>query len=1052
MLCDGLYEQIINKKVDDELNNSDKLIERTEIDKAEAAKILAKYVAEVTEKGLTAFLSNDDEKLIRQVKLVNKIIDLITVDTGDEDFTSMFVAESSTTKRAELLLSLFKKGNSIPGLTSNVFPRPETSLAQSSLFTGAVNEPHMFNELKKEILSCDRIDMLVSFIKWSGLRLIFEELQSFTERGGELRIITTSYMGATDIKAIEELCKLSNTKIKVSYDTKRTRLHAKSYIFYRKTGFTTAYVGSSNLSNAAISSGLEWNVKITMSDLSETIAKIEGTFESYWNSKEFEYYDEGEQERLARALKAEKYIQNNKDSFYAFDIKPYSYQQEILDKLEAEREIRGYFKNLVVAATGTGKTIISALDFKRYNKTNGGARLLFVAHREEILKQSLEAFRGVLRDANFGELFVGNHKPQSHERLFISVQTFNSQKIDEHFSADYYDYIILDEIHHAPAKSYQKLFNHFKPKILLGLTATPERMDGEDILQYFDGRIAAEIRLPEAIDRKLLSPFQYFGVNDSVDLSSLHWSKGGYKIEELNNVYVFKTKLAEKRAKSVIEAVYRYVTDVDEVKGLGFCASIEHAEFMSNFFNENNIPSIALSARTSDNERDTAKQKLAEKKIRFIFVVDLYNEGVDIPEINTVLFLRPTESLTVFLQQLGRGLRLSEGKDCLTVLDFIGQAHKKYSFEAKFSALLKKTTRSLQKEIENGFTSLPSGCYIRLEKQATSYILDNLKAVFGYRNKFIEKISSFKEDTGLELNLTNFLRFYDIDPRSLYKADSFSRLCVSAGKRAVFSEPLEIVVAKAMKKFAVVDSRRFIKFLLKHLPLLHELEIVKLSKTEKQMLQMFYVTLWSEPAEDWQDRKVKENFALLAKSRVMLSELIELLEYQLDRVDFIDEEVDLGFSCPLDLHCTYTRDQILVALDFMKPSSVREGVKWLPNKNVDVLFVTLNKSDKDYSPTTMYNDYSINETLFHWQSQSTTKETSHTGERYINHQKRGSKVLLFVRENKTDIISGISEGYTYLGTANYVCHKGEKPMNITWRLDKPIPARFLKKTNRLLVG
>ena len=590
--------------------------------------------------------------------------------------------------------------------------------------------------------------------------------------------------------------------------------------------------------NAALTSGLEWNTKVTRRDLPETIDKIAATFEYYWNDREFEYYAEDQRERLARALKAEKYFDTNNADVYTMDINPYSYQQEILDKLEAERTVRGYTRNLVVAATGTGKTVISALDYKRFRKQNPDrpCRLLFVAHREEILKQSLYTFRAVLKDANFGELFVGNYKPESIDNLFMSIQTFNSQSFTEKTSPDFYDYIIVDEFHHAAAPTYQKLLSYYQPRILLGLTATPERMDGKNILPYFSNRIAAEIRLPEAIDRKLLCPFQYFGVTDTVDLDALKWSAGGYQKSELEHIYTFSGAVADRRADHVVTALLKYVTDIDEVKGLGFCVTVDHAEFMCRYFNDHNIPSMCLTGQSSDEERAAAKRRLVSGEVRFIFVVDIYNEGVDIPEVNTVLFLRPTESLTIFLQQLGRGLRLSEDKECLTVLDFI------------------------------------------------------------------------------------------------------------------------------------------------------------------------------------------------------------------------DEPVDLGFDCPLDLHCTYTRDQLLVALDFMKPSTVREGVKWLPEKNIDVFFVTLNKADKDYSPTTMYNDYSINESLFHWQSQSTTAENSPTGQRYIHHKERGSKVLLFVREFKADRMTGGAEAYTYLGTANYVKHTGSRPMNITWQLDRPIPAKFLKKTNKLVVG
>lgn len=218
------------------------------------------------------------------------------------------------------------------------------------------------------------------------------------------------------------------------------------------------------------------------------------------------------------------------------------------------------------------------------------------------------------------------------------------------------------------------------------------------------------------------------------------------------------------------------------------------------------------------------------------------------------------------------------------------------------------------------------------------------------------------------------------------------------------------------------------------------------------MLQMFYVTVWGKAAEDWASDEVLDHLYALSDSPVLLGEMQELLRYRYEQIDFIDEPVDLGFDCPLDLHCTYTRDQLLVALDFLKPSTVREGVKWLPEKKLDVFFVTLNKSDKDYSPTTMYNDYSINESLFHWQSQSTTAADSPTGQRYIHHRERGSKVLLFVREFKSDRINGGAAAYTFLGTANYVKHEGSRPMNITWKLDRPIPAKFLKKTNKLVVG
>ena len=1047
MLKQGLYEQVVNHEIKEELSHVsdvEKYVEK--IDPAEASSVLTQYLSEVVRKGLDRIAGDD---ISAQLSLVNKIVDLISHETDQEDIRNLVVDDEG-----EQLLALLSGDDPLMRLQQKKakdLPRPETSISQSSLFTGAIHEPQMFSELKKEIATADRIDMLVSFVKWSGLRLIIDDLQNFVNRGGKLRVITTTYMGATDVKAVEELRKLANTEIRVSYDTEHTRLHAKAYMFYRETGFTTAYVGSSNLSNPAMSSGLEWNVKLTTKDMLPTIQKMEATFESYWNTSSFEVYEEECKDRLERALSTSGKTNPTSELQFIFDIQPYPYQQEILDRLEAEREVRGYHRNLIVAATGTGKTLISAFDYRRFCKRNAGTkpRLLFVVHREEILKQSQSVFRAVLKDPNFGELFVGSFKPSSLEHLFISVQTLASQKLYDVLPEDYYDFIIVDEFHHAAAPTYQGLLNHFKPKILLGLTATPERMDGKNVLEYFDGRIASEIRLPEAIERKLLCPFQYFGVSDDADLSSIRWTCGGYDKSELSKLFSLNRAVAEKRAAHIVNSLSRYVTDLNKAHGLGFCVSVEHAKFMEEYFLSKGIPCMSLTGASNDKERNEARQRLVSGEIRFIFVVDLYNEGVDIPEVDTILFLRPTESLTIFLQQLGRGLRLSEGKECLTVLDFIGQANKRYNFEEKFAALLSHSNHSMQYEIKKGFVSLPKGCYIQLEKKASNVILENIRRTFGDRAGLIARIETFTEDSGMPLSLKNFIGYYHLDPRTIYGKYSFSRLCVEAGRKDDFNEPGENVITKAFSKLVAIDSRRWIKFLLEMLPRLSNVTIEALPASEKRMLQMFYITVFQKAA-DWTKSETKNNIQLLADSPVMMQELKELLELNLEQIDFIDRPVDLGFDCPLDLHCTYTRDQILIAMDFMAPHTVREGVKWLPDKQVDVFFITLNKADKDYSPTTMYQDYSINESLFHWQSQSTTSDTSSTGQRYINHRKLGSRVVLFVREFKKDNTGAAP--YTYFGTASYVKYSGSKPMNITWHLDEPIPAKYLRKTNKLLVG
>lgn len=1043
-LKQGLYEKVINLALEEglkEIDPQEVLIEIEPLDQGEAQHVLSRYLAEVLQHGLVCikdrFGENDAFK--RQIEVCNRIIKYLAAKANDRELLDWCIGT-----KARQLLALFEKRNTMFALSKTKVLRPVTPLSQSSLFTGSVVEPSMVNELKKEIVTADHIDMLVSFIKWSGLRLILDELKEFTQTR-PLRIITTSYMGATDLKAIKELCHLPNTQIKVSYDTKVTRLHAKAYAFYRGTGFSTAYIGSSNLSNAAISSGLEWNIKVTERDMPHIIKNIAGTFEAYWNDLDFVSYQAKDEPVLRRALQSEL-LPN--DMQFSFDIQPYQFQKEILEKLDAERKLHRRYRNLIVAATGTGKTVVSAFDYKRFCRDNPGKpnRLLFVAHRREILTQSQSCFRTILRNANFGELYDGLNQPTRIDHLFMTIQTFNSQDFHHLTTPDYYDFIIVDEFHHAAAKSYQDLLTWYKPKILLGLTATPERLDGRDILDYFDGHIAAEIRLPEAINRQLLSPFQYFGVTDEVDLSQITFERGRYDIGELEKVYTAN----DIRAKAVQRALERYVTSLDGVIGLGFCVSVNHAIYMAKRFTEWGIPSLALHGQSTLDDRETAKRRLINQEIRFIFTVDLYNEGVDIPEVNTVMFLRPTESLTVFLQQLGRGLRLCEGKDVLTVLDFIGQAHKKYNFEWKFRALLGNTKYSIQKEIEQDFLTLPRGCFIKMEKVAKEYVLSNIRGSLNNRMNLINKLRTFTSDFGMQPTLTTFLSQYDLKPSDLYRVDTLSRLCVQAGIKKNFDFPNEDAVRKALRRMTHVNSRRWIDFLL---TILKDELPDRLSEEEERLLQMFYAMVWQKPLKDLGFSNIRDGIFLLMGCQPLYNEMIELLEWNYEAIDFVDEPVEVGFPCPLDLHCTYSRDEILAAVGYLTAETrpvMQSGVLYLRDYNTDLLFVTLNKTEKDYSPTTLYDDYAINSTLFHWQSQSTTAADSPTGQRYIHQRTSGGKVMLFVRENKrTD---NQTEPYIYLGLVDYISHISSKPMSITWELRREMPAGMVNRANKMIIG
>ena len=1047
MLKNGIYELIINRILRNELNAlKDVEAEREKIEREEASYILSKYAGSLINDALLK-MKDAGNWPSSQVNLINEIIKLVSTEVPEVISDKMIIDEP-----LEKLLSLMaKQDHNFPGISEERNKRPLSSISRSSLFTASEDEPIMVDELKKEIITSNQVDLLVSFIRWSGIRLLMDKLKKFTDSGGTLRIITTTYMGATDFGAIEKLSHLKNTQIRISYDTKRTRLHAKAYIFHRDTGFSTAYIGSSNISSMAISSGLEWNVKITSSDLPDTMNKVKVTFESYWNSKEFELYTSDQKDRLKEAINAEKSAGEETHSSIMFDIRPFPFQQEILDKLQAERQFLGRNKNLVVAATGTGKTVIAAFDYKSFCEKNpsGKNRLIFLAHREEILVQAIDTFKAVLKDYNFGSLYVGKNKPDSMDHLFISIQTFNSQKFYEKTPEDFYDFIVLDETHHASAESYQPLFSHYKPKVFLGLTATPERSDGISVERYFDNHISAEIRLPEAIEMKLLSPFQYFGITDSVDLKNIIWKRGSYDDNELDRLYVSDVRSAGQRASLIVASVRKYIADMEHTKGLGFCVSIEHAKFMAESFNRAGISSRYLTSFSPDDLRKNAKEMLRTGEIKFIFVVDIYNEGVDIPEVNTVLFLRPTKSLTVFIQQLGRGLRLSPGKDCLTVLDFIGQANEKYNFEEKFASLVKNSSRSIEKQIRDGFIHLPAGSYIELEEFAKKYILENIMRTFGVKSALVTRIKNFKEDTGIELTLENFLTYYRLDPSDIYSKGSFSRLSVLAGIGEYFSNQDEDRITKAIRKVSDIDSRKWLNFLLNIMKHLDTAELRDLSNSEEKMLNMFQYTAWGKSLQESGFRDYVETFTRIRECGPLFNEMMEIMEYQLSRTDIVDFDIDLGYECPLELHCNYTRDQVLVSLGVKNPENMREGVKFIPELKTDILFVTLNKSDKDYSPTTMYEDYLLSDRLFHWQSQSTTSEGSVTGRRYASHRETGNNILLFVREFKKTV-DGLGAPYTFLGMVNYKSHEGSNPMNIIWELEKAVPAKYMKKIGKLI--
>lgn len=1043
----GIYEELITKLVASKINELDDdsfYIKKTKIDKEESSLLLSQHLAKVIR--LAFSLIKGDQVLEQQIRIANDIIQLLKSELKKEDFEDDLIQVEG-----RILKAVYQKLNaSFSDFEAHLKEiTPYTRLTHSELFTGGNVGISLESELKKEILSADRVDLLVSFIKWKGIIILERELRDFVKRGGQLRVITTTYMGATDAKAIKLLASLENTEVKISYNTGNERLHAKAYLFYRNTGFHTGYIGSSNFSRTALTDGLEWNLKVTTKEVGHIISKFQKTFGSYWQSTDFELFDEKLHiEKLNEALNAGKINKDYTNTLAFFDIKPFPYQNEILEKLEVERTVHNRHKNLVVAATGTGKTVISAFDYKSFKLNNPSAKLLFVAHRKEILIQALGTFRGVLKDNNFGELWVDGLEPTHFEYVFASVQTLNNRMKDLKLSKDYYDFIIIDEVHHIAATSYRPIINFFEPKVLLGLTATPERMDGSDILEDFCGKIAAEIRLPEALNRKLLCPFQYFGISDSVDLTNLRWERGRYVPSELSNVYTGNNR----RVGEIISNLEKYTRDIHDVRALCFCVTIKHAKFMAEKFLLAGLKAAYLSSENA-REREILRLKLISKEINYLFVIDIFNEGVDLPEVDTVLFLRPTESLTVFLQQLGRGLRLSEGKDSLTVLDFVSNARPEYDFEGKFRALIGKTSNSVQKEIEDNFPHLPLGCSVILEKKAKENILENIRRASGLnRNQIIQKIKNFEHQTTLPLTLKNFLDITHIPVQQLYKKDSWRRLCEIAGKHPSFSSENEKEIVSAIrKKWLSTKSVSYFDFILKLASKNFQVDSLSFTVEEKTMLLMLHYDVWQNEGGF---NTLEQSINTIGRNKVLVEEIIEIIELLIDQIDFKELPIELPYSQPLKVHARYTRDQVLVAFGFSsfdKKSSNREGVAENKELNTELLFVDLIKSEEDFSPTTMYDDYAINETLFHWQSQNQTRDDKGKGLSYIKHLDLDKKILLFVREIAKDEY-GNTMGYVFVGEGILKDHYGSKPMSITWKLNEPLPHYIWKESVKMLAG
>lgn len=919
---------------------------------------------------------------------------------------------------------------------------PRTGLRRPWLFTSGRGEPSLYSELRAELETAERLDILVSFIKKAGVRKlqdVFERVTATDAQGRSrlsVRVLTTTYMGATDRAALDQLAAYPGVQVRVSLDGRRERLHAKAWIFQRANGFGSAFVGSANWSKSALINGIEWTVKIAQRRDAPLFDSASANFETLWNDPEFAaYHPDNEEHRRAldRALAEQRGPTDSKPIAIRtwFDLEPKPFQQVMLDRLAHERE-HGRCRNLLVAATGTGKTVVSAFDYRRLCAERGGRpRLLFIAHQRQILLQAQATFRQVLRDPNFGDLLDGQTAPGAHDHLFAMIQTLHSRNLVAQLGQDYWQMAIVDEAHHVPADSFQAVVRSLAPTFLLGLTATPERLDGKPLSEFFDARPdgspAYSLRIWDALDQQLLCPFEYYATADSVDFSGVDWGKAG----EMGQVAKVLTG-NEIRARSVAMSVGRYVDDLHEMKALAFCSSVDHAHYMADVFRKTGIAAVAISGADAQDVRENAVRALQSGKLQIICTVNLFNEGIDIPEVNTLFLLRPTQSPVVFQQQIGRGLRLHAGKSCCLVLDYIGIYDGEFRLDVLYRSLTGLSRKQLVEAADKGFGLLPPGCHLQLDKVSRERVLANLRQGLQVNARRLRReLLAWAAGRPMPLRLADFLRDQLVEASEFYEnGRSWQRLLRDAGLPHSPFGPEDDSLLGRMGLLLHVNDPRLIRAWL---------DWLRGSLAEGREVLMLAHQLFHE-----RERLISEPDlrALLNRNPALKAELGELLEFLDDSTDNPGQPLrGAPPNWPFSLHARYSRREILAgagyATETRRPAH-REGVLALEDIRHHLMFVTLDKR-QGFTETVCYRDFAISPERFAWETQNRAHPGNRLGKRYIESPGNGWRFFLFVRENPEREFVALGEVHLDSWGA---CEQG--PIPIVWKLVQPMSAELYR--------
>ncbi|RXJ91243.1 DNA repair helicase [Arcobacter sp. CECT 8983] len=913
---------------------------------------------------------------------------------------------------------------------------------------------NFYNQFISLLDTCKSFYFNVAFINYSGLQLILNNLKRCQQEKVEGKILSSTYLNFTDEKALEKIKEFENIELKI-FDSANNQIgfHPKAYIFEFDEEYKVL-IGSSNLTASAFKSNIEWNIKTVLKKDDVFIKELFSDFYKLWDSSIFvdkEFLEE---------YKSFKNKQEKIQSFSKKEFKLNLMQQEALLRLDFLRN-NGENKALAIASTGIGKTFLSVFDIKQF----AAKKVLFIVHREDILISARKSFEAVIKDKTMG-FFTGNKKDINRDFIFATIQTLSNHY--KKFEAHEFDYIVVDEAHHIASKSYECIKTYFKPKFLLGLTATANRMDEVSIFDFFDDNLACEVTLNEALEKCLVSSFHYFGIEDIKELD--------YENIDLTNIKkLSKFLMINKRVDFIIEKMNFYGFSGNKRRVLGFCASKEHANFMSDEFNKKGIKSIALTSEDSSIKRENSIKKLqsSTNELEVIFTVDIFNEGIDIPNVNTVLMLRPTNSSIVFVQQLGRGLRKNSDKQFLTVLDFIGNHNRTYLIALALVGKKRFDKDSIKLSLNNNFSNFPNA-HIIMDEISKKRVLEQIDSANFNSLKYLkEQYFEFKASLNLKtipklsdyihydeyINVLDFISYsksYEefickVEKNSTYKKACEDEKFVKTIRFIQGLMPIKRVYEFAILKYLIsneeVSINQAVEYLKKYLEdVCEETVIHSFRFLDQQFFDPAQKQRYLKLVVLKRDKLLKtDEFSSLLKDKFKRSLLLDSLNYAL-----IKYEKDFGiknYGLPfLKLYEKYNMLNIAQLCNFNKIHSSFRGSGFLKYKDDFFLFITIEK-DK-FTKGAKYKNTFLSKELLTYSSKPSMSSDKGDGKRLIENIKHGVRLHVFVR--KFSHVDRKVQGFIYLGLANTYSYKNNKPIDLELKLETPLTNNLYEEFTKVV--